>query len=57
MKLLDKLEHERVNKIGPFLILKENELRNTMVPPQTPPPPPIVNSPNQASPIVTSIEE
>jgi len=43
VKLLDKLEHERVNRIGPFVVLKENGIRNVNDPPQTPPPPQIVN--------------
>lgn len=40
MEMLDKLEHEKVNRIGPFAILKENELKKVQLPPQTPPPPP-----------------
>lgn len=44
IKLLDKLDHERVNRIWPFVSLKEKELRNENksssqtngVPPQTP---------------------
>lgn len=40
VQMLDKIEHERVSRIHPFVILKENEHRKAQIPPQMPPPPP-----------------
>jgi len=39
VKLLDKIEHEKENIIGPFTIHKEKELKKVQAPPQSPPPP------------------
>lgn len=57
VKLIEKIEHENINRIGPFSMLKENEIRVENVPHQTPPPPPIVNNHNQASYIISSTKE
>jgi len=30
-QMLDKLEHEQVKQIGPFVVVKENELRKAQI--------------------------
>jgi len=62
LEFIDKRKHETIHWIGPFILLKENELRrkkenkltsqNSNAPPQTPPPALKINIPIENKPIV-----
>jgi len=53
LELVGKIDHKRINRIGPFVSLKEKELRDASKfyfqikngPPQTPSPPLKANNP------------
>ena len=62
LEFIDKLEHKRIHRIGPFVPLKEDELRreksnkptsqNSNAPPKNPPPDLKINVPIGNKPIV-----